>query len=143
MILKFPSASMKLSRWWGRVWTCVPGSNDTAESERTTCLIGKLCVSFHMLDARNICAEISKIPGTKRVDHKRAVKMYERGGRQDITVRLVAATCLEGLFANPTPWSQHDASTLDGALSIISFMISFKRKAFLPRLTLFEIARVR
>ncbi len=26
----------------------------------------------------NICADVSKIPGTKRVDHKRAVKMYER-----------------------------------------------------------------
>jgi len=30
-----------------------------------------------MLDARKTCAEISKIPGTKCIDHKRAVKMYE------------------------------------------------------------------
>ena len=28
--------------------------------------------------AQGICADVLKIPGTKRVDHKRAVKMYER-----------------------------------------------------------------
>lgn len=64
---------------WEPVGTCAQSSNVIDESGRITCLNGRPYVaSFNYHLPRKSALIPLKIPGTKRVDHKRAVKMYER-----------------------------------------------------------------
>jgi hypothetical protein len=74
-IPSFLSVLRTPSRWSELVRTCVLDSRGTVEKGKTICLNGKLCVYVALV---NFALISLKVPGTKRVDHLRAVKMYER-----------------------------------------------------------------
>lgn len=78
MTRKYPSGSTKRLLWLGRAWTCAHGSKDIDENAKTTWTAGKLYVFCYLALGSMSALITTKIPGTKRVDHRHAVKIYER-----------------------------------------------------------------
>lgn len=64
--------------WSGRAWIWHLDSNGTAVNAKTTSLNSKRYESVFILLVWKSALIQPKIPGTKRVDHNRAVKIYER-----------------------------------------------------------------
>lgn len=74
----YRSACKTPSLWLEPVWICALVSSDTGGKGKTTCLNGKPYASILLKSCTKSTLIYFKIPGTKRVNHTRAVKMYER-----------------------------------------------------------------
>jgi len=78
MTLSFQNGWKTQFQLLGRVWICALALRDIDAKERTIFSNGKRYGQFLSFHNKEIYADVPKIPGTKRIDHNRAVKMYER-----------------------------------------------------------------